>query len=376
MMMRPFLPFLAIATLCSCTGNGGRTIELHIEGAGGRLAYFDRFENNIPYHIDSVKLDATGSGRIKVPALPLDFYRISVGDEHLVIALDSADSPVINTRLGQLTAAPTITGAPHSEAMYAFQAEAARYDAERDRLRAMVAANPTDTATLAQLNKLNADFHDHCSRFIEEHSASPAALTAISRMDMQRDMPLFQKVRNDLRKTMRRSTYFAMFRDRVDRQEQQELMVKMQEEEMKRLSNLLPIGSEAPEIRQQTPDGATFALSQLRGKYVLIDFWASWCRPCRIENPNVKLVYEKYHKKGFEILGVSLDRDHAAWLKAIKDDGLPWKHVSDLGFWNNAAAQEYGVSSIPFTVLVDREGRIVAKGLRAHDLEAKLAELL
>jgi peroxiredoxin len=145
---------------------------------------------------------------------------------------------------------------------------------------------------------------------------------------------------------------------------------------MKRLSNLLPIGSEAPEIRQQTPDGATFALSQLRGKYVLIDFWASWCRPCRIENPNVKLVYEKYHKKGFEILGVSLDRDHAAWLKAIKDDGLPWKHVSDLGFWNNAAAQEYGVSSIPFTVLVDREGRIVAKGLRAHDLDAKLAELL
>ncbi len=134
-------------------------------------------------------------------------------------------------------------------------------------------------------------------------------------------------------------------------------------------------GGVAPDIRQQTPDGGTFALSQLRGKYVLIDFWATWCRPCRMENPNVKRVYDMYNKKGFEILGVSLDRDHGAWVQAIKDDGLPWKHVSDLGFWSNAAAQEYGVSSIPFTVLLDKEGRVLEKGLRAGELEAALAKL-
>jgi thiol-disulfide isomerase/thioredoxin len=109
---------------------------------------------------------------------------------------------------------------------------------------------------------------------------------------------------------------------------------------------------------------------------VLIDFWASWCRPCRIENPNVKRVYERFAKKGFEILGVSLDRDHAAWVKAIQDDGLPWKHASDLGFWNNAAAQEYGVGSIPYTVLIDKDGKILEKGLRGDELEAKLAALL
>ena len=118
-----------------------------------------------------------------------------------------------------------------------------------------------------------------------------------------------------------------------------------------------------------------FALSQLRGKYVLIDFWAAWCRPCRMENPAVKKVYDKYHRKGFEILGVSLDQSREAWVGAIQADGLPWKHVSDLGYWNNAAAQEYGGSSIPFTVLLDREGKVIAKGLRAHDLEAKLAEI-
>ena len=153
------------------------------------------------------------------------------------------------------------------------------------------------------------------------------------------------------------------------------LALKAQEEEMKRLESFLQIGSEAPEIRQQTPDGGTFALSQLRGKVVLIDFWASWCRPCRIENPAVKQVYNKYKGKGFEILGVSLDRDHNAWIGAIQQDGLPWKHVSDLGFWQNAAAQEYGVQSIPFTVLVDREGKILEKGLRAHDLDAKLSQI-
>jgi peroxiredoxin len=175
---------------------------------------------------------------------------------------------------------------------------------------------------------------------------------------------------------MPQSGFFAMMRDQVDRLEQQEIVLKMQEEEAKRLSNLVPVNGPAPEISQQTPEGGTFSLSQLRGKVVLIDFWASWCRPCRIENPNVKKVYAKYASKGFEILGVSLDRDHAAWVKAIKDDGLPWKHVSDLGFWNNAAAQQYGVQSIPYTVLVDREGNIIEKGLRAHDLDAKLAEIL
>ena len=90
----------------------------------------------------------------------------------------------------------------------------------------------------------------------------------------------------------------------------------------------------------------------------------------------MKRVYERFHKKGFEILGVSLDRDHAAWVEAIKADGLPWKHISDLQFWNNAAAQEYGVSGIPYTVLVDREGKVLDKGLRSEALEERLAELL
>lgn len=134
-------------------------------------------------------------------------------------------------------------------------------------------------------------------------------------------------------------------------------------------------GQPAPDIALPGPDGQIYRLSSLRGKWVLIDFWASWCRPCRMENPNVVRLYQKYHPKGFEIFGVSLDYQREAWLQAIKQDNLMWTHVSDLKGWQSAAAQLYRINSIPSTVLVDPEGRIAAKGLRGASLEARLREI-
>ena len=135
-------------------------------------------------------------------------------------------------------------------------------------------------------------------------------------------------------------------------------------------------GAMAPEISLKTPAGDMLALSSLRGKVVLIDFWASWCGPCRKENPNVKLVYEKYKDKGFEIFAVSLDNNAAQWEGAIAKDGLTWKHVSDLGGWKSSAAQLYQVHSIPQTFLLDQEGRIVKIGFRSHELESLIVPLL
>jgi peroxiredoxin len=137
----------------------------------------------------------------------------------------------------------------------------------------------------------------------------------------------------------------------------------------------LEVGGLVPDIALKNPKGEVVKLSSLQGKVVLIDFWASWCRPCRMENPNVVKMYEKYHKKGFEIYGVSLDKNAQQWEGAIAQDGLTWIHVSDLQGWSSSAAQLYKVSSIPNTFLVDKKGRLIAANLRGPSLENKLAEI-
>ena len=143
-----------------------------------------------------------------------------------------------------------------------------------------------------------------------------------------------------------------------------------------KVSSVIATGAEAPDIVLPDPDGKERKLSDLRGKVVLIDFWASWCRPCRAENPNVVRLYHKYKDRGFEVFSVSLDQDYNKWVDAIKADGLVWpNHVSDLKGWSSAGGRLYGIMSIPATVLVDSEGRVVARNLRGPQLEQKLKEI-
>lgn len=201
-------------------------------------------------------------------------------------------------------------------------------------------------------------------RLIDSMPFSFVALSAVEQLDEDKYYSYYLKVDSAFSIHYPQSKYFIPFHERV---------VKM-----KRLAP----GVEAPDIVLPDINGNTRRLSSLRGKYVMIDFWASWCKPCRNENPNVVRLYKKYNSKGFEVFSVSLDglpqqqNPKELWIQAIKEDGLIWpNHVSDLSGWNSPVVAQYEVMGIPFTVLIDKEGRIIGKNLRGEVLENKLKEI-
>ena len=161
----------------------------------------------------------------------------------------------------------------------------------------------------------------------------------------------------------------------LDKSQQNSTYVKELQELVKVL-NGLQVGKKAPDFVSQDPDGKSIRFSENLKGYTLVDFWASWCGPCRRENPNIVAAYKEYHDKGFNIIGISLDKKKENWVKGIQDDHLDWLHVSDLLFWNSAIAKLYGVRAIPANYLVDSKGIIVARNLHGDELQTTLQSLL
>lgn len=195
--------------------------------------------------------------------------------------------------------------------------------------------------------------------YIETHNASPVApFLMVVTAQLDQDIASTEKRFAKLKPAAQEGFYGKIIKERIDK------------------SKLGQIGTQALEFSQADTSGKQVTLASFRGKYVLVDFWASWCRPCRMENPNVVDSYNEFKGKNFTVLGVSLDREKDSWLGAIKEDKLDWTHVSDLQFWNNAVAQLYGIEGIPANLLIDPAGKIVGKNLRGEGLKAKLRELL
>jgi peroxiredoxin len=208
-----------------------------------------------------------------------------------------------------------------------------------------------------EYNKLEQGRREELRNLLLANAGSAAALLLIEKLDITADFDVYDSVAS------------AASRNNPSFKPAADLKQKVA------LERKLAVGNPAPEISLPGPDGGEIKLSSLRGKVVLIDFWASWCGPCRRENPEVVRIYNRFRDKGFEVFGVSLDRDRDAWLNAIAKDGLVWTQVSDLKYWQSQAAQLYGVKSIPHTVLIDQEGKIIMRRLRGKALERKLEEI-
>ena len=245
----------------------------------------------------------------------------------------------------------------------------AKYDQQLDGLTtersALYQAKEKDNAAIQQvlskMEAINKQKDEAKKQFVKENPSSHFSLMAVKEIagyDIDADAiePLFKLLSSDLKNT--------------------ETGVQLSEGIA--LAKILGIGKFAPNFTQNDTLGNPVSLSDFKGKYVLVDFWASWCGPCRADNPNLVKAFHKYKDKNFTILGVSLDKSDAKdkWLAAIDKDNLTWTHVSDLQYWNNAAAKQYGIRAIPQNFLLDPSGKIIAKNLHGGALEKKLAELI
>ena len=296
-----------------------------------------------------------------------DYYVLRVGGSHVNLILrDSSDIKIYGDG-SNIYAFCNIVGSDESKNMNDFIKQMTAWNFKRDSAMALIQKEPARQEEIS--NSMTAAYYSFQSQmqsFIAKNQNSPALMPVISLIDKENDFATYESIVNQIYSGFNSSPSVRELYNNY-------LGLKKQKE----LANLLAPGKEAPDFEELMLDGKTkMKLSDLRGKVVLIDFWASWCGPCRKENPNVVKTYAKYKDSGFTVMSVSLDRDRASWQAAIEKDGLIWpNHVSDLGHWSSKVPQMYQVRGIPFTVLIDKEGKIIKTNLRGEALEAELKQI-
>ncbi|HVU83242.1 MAG TPA: TlpA disulfide reductase family protein, partial [Puia sp.] len=220
------------------------------------------------------------------------------------------------------------------------------------------------TATDAK-NRAVQDLNTYLKQFLNTNNNAPVCALALGWASRSLTKSEFESILDNLVKKFPVSPIIQGIKQDYDKQ-----LAQLEKQ------NSTWVGRQAPELTLPDVNGRDVSLSSFRGKYLLVDFWASWCGPCRAENPNVVAAYKEFKDKNFAILGVSLDKEKGAWQQAIKEDHLTWTHVSDLKYWQSQAVETFHFEGIPFNLLIDPQGKVIGQGLRGDDLENKLKEVL
>jgi peroxiredoxin len=314
---------------------------------------------------DTVEIDQDGKFSFKVQMTEPEVYLLSAYRKQNIMLVLEPNQTIDLTLDGETGGQATVSGSEDTDLLLKFQQK--QMMLQEQQLRPIVeqyraAQEAKDEAKLAEVAALyeakeaeiNKIMHEY---ILKEMSNSIASYVAFPEWKSDEELALMRKLTAN-----------------VEEKRPDLALTKATQAKIDRIARFA-IGAVAPDIAEVNPEGEKISLSSMQGKYVLVDFWASWCGPCRQENPNIVRVFEKYKDKGFTVFGVSLDKSKDKWVEAIAKDNLNWTHISDLNGWQAAPAVVYGIRSIPASFLLDKEGRIIAKDLRGEALEAKIAEL-
>lgn len=367
------LPFtLLIACSNTSSNDGGFEMKGKLKNPAGETIYLEQLSADGVKQVDTAVLNDQGEFTIHHPIPEIGFYRLRITERNFAtFVLDTNEQVSIEGDAKDLGNTYTVEGSVDSKLFWEVNQASMKNYRLRDSIQKVFQQfyqlAGKDSARIDSMSNVLekpytalVDAHNnYLKNFVEKNNSSFAALAAIQQLPPEDFFSTYQKLDAGLYAKYPNSSYVKPFHNSVVQQ-----------------SKLAP-GTEAPEITMNTPEGKPLSLSSLRGKYVLVDFWASWCGPCRKENPNVVAAYKKYSAKGFDVFSVSLDKEAENWKAAIQKDGLVWKnHVCDFKFWQSPVVQLYNFNAIPTNVLLDKEGKIVAKNLRGEALEKKLAELI
>lgn len=364
---------VSLVALVSCKNKTEFVIKGQVENVAQAsnkvfLLYADSLGQMIT--IDSTLLNEDRKFVLKGKAAQPEFYQLYIGDRSYMLIAENGDEIDFKADMADHSGGYEIKGSKEADKITGFNKITTDFSAKNGELAEKYSKLIVDQAD--KKDSIIADYHskseviikpflEQAYSFIEKNKSSLTAFFAAN-VIMGTDPTAYEDK-------------IIAYSKEAAKSFPENKMIQSFAEQMEALAKVA-IGQEAPDFKAMTPDGKSLSLSELRGKYVLLDFWASWCGPCRQENPNIVNAYKQFKDKNFTILGFSLDNDEAKWKEAIKADGLTWSHVSELKQWDAETARMYNINAIPASFLLDPQGKIIAKNLRGAELHKFLAKTL